>query len=244
MENTETGAEKEDKAIGEKQITVDDKIVQIVIDDSTGISLDDFHTNDKKILSLLNQDSDINDKQYTFNGLARKLGMHQQSLSRALHRLEDAGLVQRTENGYKLSKNLRSILVNKSRIDLENLSKRISKQYLQFTQILQLYIPTTVKAEQVVNRLVGKWFGNLRWIGLVEGDGGYVLQWENSDRFQVNMKIISRYAIIESNAVGEKNKADAMLSAYRILEQITKILKTVSDKSDRRNGLDSFSQYN
>jgi len=63
MENTETGAEKEDKAIGEKQITVDDKIVQIVIDDSTGISLDDFHTNDKKILSLLNQDSDINDKE-------------------------------------------------------------------------------------------------------------------------------------------------------------------------------------
>ena len=244
MENTETGAEKEDKAIGEKQITVDDKIVQIVIDDTPGISLYDFHTNDKKVLSLLNQDSDINDKRYTFNGLARKLGMHQQSLSRALHRLEDAGLVQRTENGYKLSKNLRSILVNKSRIDLENLSKRISKQYLQFTQILQLYIPTTVKAEQVVNRLVGKWFGNLRWIGLVEGDGGYVLQWENSDRFQVNMKIISRYAIIESNAVGEKNKADAMLSAYRILEQITKILKTVSDKSDRRNGLDSFSQYN
>src|SRR5436309_3840169 len=243
MENTETGAEKEDKAIGEKEITVDDKIVQIVIDDTTGISLDDFHTNDKKVLSLLNQDSDINDKRYTFNGLARKLVMHQQSLSRALHRLEDAGLVQRTENGYKLSKNLRSILVKKSRIDLENLSKRISKQYLQFTQILQLYIPTTVKTEQVVNRLVGKWFGNLRWIGLVEGDGGYVLQWANTDKYQVNLKIISRYAIIESNAVGEKNKADAMMSAYRILEQITKTLKTETDKSYRKS-LDPFNQYN
>src|SRR5207245_729242 len=243
MENTETGAEKEDKAIGEKQITVDDKIVQIVIDDSTGISLDDFHTNDKKILSLLNQDSDINDKQYTFNGLARKLGMHQQSLSRALRRLEDAGLVQKTENGYTLSKNLRSILVKKSRIDLENLSKKISKQYLQFAQILQLYIPTTVKVEQVVNRLVGKWFGNLRWIGLIEGDGGYILQWANTDKYKVNLKIISRYAIIESNAVGEKNKADAMMSAYRILEQITKTLKTETDKNYRKS-LDPFNQYN
>ena len=244
MENKETSPEKEDKEIGQKEVTVDEKTVQVIIDGSEGLSLDDFHTNDKKVLSLLNQDSDLNDNQYTFNGLARKLGMHQQSLSRALRRLEDAGIVQRTENGYKLSKNLRSILVKKSRMDLENLSKIISKQYLQFTQILQLYIPTTVKAEHVVNRLVGKWFGNLRWIGHVEGDGGYVLQWANNDRFQVNLKIVSRYAVIESNAVGEKNKADAIVSAYRILEQITKTLKTASDKSDRRNGLGSFSQYN
>ena len=195
------------------------------------------------MLSLLNHDSDLNDNQYTFNGIARRLGMHQQSLSRALHRLEDVGLVQKTENGYTLSKNLRSILVKKSRIDLENLSKKISKQYLQFTQILQLYIPTTVKVEQVVNRLVGKWFGNLRWIGLIEGDGGYILQWANTDKYQVNLKIISRYAIIESNAVGEKNKADGMMSAYRILEQITKTLKTETDKSYRKS-LDPFNQYN
>ena len=243
MENKETEPEKENKTIGEKEITVDDKIVQIVIDDSSGLCLDDFHTNDKKVLSLLNQDSDLNDNQYTFNGIARRLGMHQQSLSRALHRLEDASLVQKTENGYTLSKNLQSILVKKSRVDLENLSKKISKQYLQFTQILQLYIPTTVKVEQVVNRLVGKWFGNLRWIGLIEGDGGYILQWANTDKYQVNLKIISRYAIIESNAVGEKNKADAMMSAYRILEQITKTLKTETDKSYRKS-LDSFNQYN
>jgi len=58
------------------------------------------------------------------------------------------------------------------------------------------------------------------------------------------LKIVSRYAVIESNAVGEKNKADAIVSAYRILEQITKTLKTASDKSDRRSGLGSFSQYN
>ena len=106
-----------------------------------------------------------------------------------------------------------------------------------------MYIPTTVKVEQVVNRLVGKWFGNLRWIGLIEGDGGYILQWANTDKYQVNLKIISRYAIIESNAVGEKNKADAMMSAYRILEQITKTLKTETDKSYRKS-LDPFNQYN
>jgi len=240
MENKDS-PEKDEKITNEKEITVDDKIIQIIVDESSGISLDDFQSNDKKILSVLNQDSDLIDNQYTFNGLVRKLGIHQQSLSRALRRLEDAGLIQRTESGYKLSKNLRSILVKKSRIDLENLAKKISKQHLQFVQILQMYIPTTVKVDEVVDKLVGKWFGNLRWIGLVEGDGGYVLQWANSDKFLVNLKIVSRYATIESNATSEKDKAESMISAHRIFEQITKVLKTESEKNHKCN---NFSQYN
>ncbi|MDE1771008.1 MAG: helix-turn-helix transcriptional regulator, partial [Thaumarchaeota archaeon] len=109
MENKEIKTEIEEKK-EEKEITLDDKIVQLIIDDSTGISLDDFQANDKKVLSILNQDNDLADNQYTFNGLARKLGMHQQSLSRALHRLENSGLVEKSETGYRPSKNLRSIL--------------------------------------------------------------------------------------------------------------------------------------
>ena len=241
MENKDS-PEKDEKIATEKEITVDDKIMQIIVDESSGISLDDFQSNDKKILSVLNQDGDLVDNQYTFNGLVRKLGIHQQSLSRALHRLEDAGIILRTESGYKLRKNLRSVLVKKSRIDLEHLAKKISKQHLQFVQILQLYIPTTVKVDEIVDKLVGKWFGNLRWIGLIEGDGGYVLQWANSDKFQVNLKIISRYATIESNAVSEKDKAESMISAHKIFEQITKVLKTESEKSHKNNHF--YNQYN
>ncbi len=239
MDKIET--EIEDKTT-EKEIALDEKIVQVVIDDTIGISLDDFQENDKKILSVLNQDSDLAYNQYTFNGLARKLGMHQQSLSRSLHRLESSGLVEKSQTGYRLSRNLRSVLVKKSRLDLEDLSKKISKQHMQFVQVLQLYIPTTVKVEEIVSKLVGKWFGSLRWIGLVEGDGGYVLQWANDDKFQVNLKIVSRYAIVESNAVGDKDKAESMVSAYRIFEQITKIFQRT--KSGSRNSLDSFNQYN
>ncbi|MFZ1076193.1 MAG: MarR family transcriptional regulator [Nitrosotalea sp.] len=238
MENKEIRTEIEDKT-EEKEITVNDKIVQLIIDDASGISLDDFQVNDKKVLSILNQDNDLSDNQYTFNGLARKLGMHQQSLSRSLHRLENSGLVEKSAVGYRPSKNLRSILVKRSKLDLENLSRKVSKQH-QFVQVLQLYIPNTVEVEEIVNKLVGKWFGNLRWIGLIDGDGGYVLQWTNGDKFQVNLKIVSRYAIVESNAVGDKSKAEAMVSAYRIFEQITKVFQNKS--SGKR--LNSFSQYN
>ena len=218
--------------------------MQIIIDNSPDVSLDDFQINDKKVLSLLNQDSDVNDNQYTFNGLVRKLGIHQQSLARSLHRLENARLVKKTDYGYRLTKNLDSVLVKKSRIDLENLSKTISNQDSQFEQIIQLYIPTTVKVEDVVNRLLGKWFGTLRWIGVVEGDGGFVLQWASNDKYHVNLKLVSRYAVVESDAVGAKNKSDATINAHRILEQITKLLKEGQERPDGKNRYSSFGLYN
>src|SRR5574340_652456 len=241
--DTKNSPEKEEKPVHEKEVKVDDKLVQIIIDATSNLSLDDFQTNDKKVLSLLNQDGDINDNQYTFNGLVRKLGIHQQSLARSLHRLENAGLVKKTDYGYKLTKNLDSVLVKKSRIDLENLSKAIS-QHVQFEQIIQLYIPTTVKVEDVVEKLLGKWFGTLRWIGIVEGDGGYVLQWTSNDKYHVNLKLVSRYAVVESDAVGDKNKSEATINAHRILEQITKLLKEGQDRTDGKIRYNSFGPYN
>lgn len=242
--DTKDSDKKEDKPTNQKEVKVDDKMVQIIIDNSVDVSLDDFQTNDKKVLSLLNQDSDVNENQYTFNGLVRKLKIHQQSLTRALHRLESAGLVKKTEHGYTLTKNLDSILVKKSRIDLENLSKKISYQYGQFEQILQLYIPPEIKVEDVIKKLLGKWFGTLRWIGIVEGDGGYVLQWASSDKYHVNLKLFSRYAVVESDAIDAKLKSESIIHAHRILEQITKLLKERHERPGGKNKLHSFDSYN
>lgn len=243
MDNKNTDY-KDGGTIDKQEVRVDDKIVQVILDDSPVVSLDDFQTNDKKVLSLLNHDGDAIDSQYTFNGLVRKLGIHQQSLARSLHRLETAGLIKRTNSGYKLTENLNSMLVKKSRIDLENLSKRISRQYSNFEQIIQLYIPSNINVEDIINRLTGKWFGSLRWIGLFEDNSGYVLQWASDDKYQVNLKIISRYAVVESNAMGLKNKSDAMINAYRILEQVTKLLKESDKGTTGKNRFSSFGAYN
>ncbi|MDE1876339.1 MAG: hypothetical protein KGH86_05885 [Thaumarchaeota archaeon] len=242
--NTKDLREKEEKPGNEKEVKVDDKMVQIIIDSSSDVSLDDFQINDKKVLSLLNQDSDVNDNQYTFNGLVRKLGIHQQSLARSLHRLESAGLVKKTDYGYKITNNLDLVLAKKSRIDLENLSKTISPQYAQFEQIIQLYIPTTVKVEDIVAKLLGKWFGTLRWIGIVEGDGGCVLQWTSDDKYHVNLKLVTRYAVVESDAVGAKDKSEATINAHRILEHITKLLKENQVQRDAKSQYSSFDMYN
>lgn len=239
MQNKES--QEKDKPENQKEVKVDDKMVQIIIDNSADVSLDDFQTNDKKVLSVLNQDSDVSNNQYTFNGLVRKLKIHQQSLTRSLRRLESAGLIKKTDYGYRLAKNLDSILVKKSRIDLENLSKGTSPHYEQFEQILQLYIPTDILVEDVITKLLGKWFGTLRWIGIVEGDGGYVLQWASSDKYHVNLKLVSRYAVVESDALGAKLKAESIIHAQKILEQITKLLK---EKPVEKNSFHSFQSYN
>jgi hypothetical protein len=55
---------------------------------------------------------------------------------------------------------------------------------------------------------------------------------------------VSRYAVVESDAVGAKNKSDATINAYHILEQITKLLKESQERPDGKNRYGSFGVYN
>ena len=47
------------------------------------------------------------DATYTFQGLKRRLGLHQEKLTRILRRLEDNNLVAKTEEGYRTLKHSR-----------------------------------------------------------------------------------------------------------------------------------------
>jgi hypothetical protein len=89
-----------------------------------------------------------------------------------------------------------------------------------------------------VRALVGKWFGNLRWIGLIESGTGFTLQWASQDgAFQINLRMVADYVVIETNAAGEKEKVQAMVGSYAIYQQITKILQ------DRLAPANSYTLY-
>jgi hypothetical protein len=97
-----------------------------------------------------------------------------------------------------------------------------------YIQLLQTYISVDIKPEEILYGLIGKWFNNLRWVGMIESEaGGYMLQWINDDHygFQINLRLISDYLIIETNAASDKEKIEAMIGSYRIFEQISKILR-------------------
>ena len=173
--------------------------------------LEDIHGNDSKILSLLNQETGT---YYSFKGLMRKLNLHQQSLTRALGRLESLGLVKRFEHGYKLNE------IDKKR------STDVCRKPCAYRHLLQAYIPPGIEAKEIVRKLSGRWFSRIRWIGLIESETSYILQWINEDNtFQVNVRIIWDHIIIETNAVSDKDKIEAVVASFKIFDQIVKLLQ-------------------
>ena len=202
---------KQEESVKGNEVISGGKTAQILIEEET-LSPADFHNNDNKILAVLNEAG----SNYSFKGLMRKLNLHQQSLSRALHRLEEMGFVEKSPLGYKLSKNGESTI---PRIDLHRPKGR------EYMQLLQTYIPLNIRAVQVVRQLVGRWFKNLRWLGMIESGTGYTLQWASDDgSFEINLRLIADYIIIETNASTEKEKVEAMVGSYAIYEQITKVM--------------------
>jgi len=169
----------------------------------------DVRPNDHKVLETLGEDK----SSYTFRGLMRKLGMHQESLSRSLRRLDELGLVEKSHMGYKLSK--KGELFAKGSF----VQARIA-----YIPLLQTYIPANIDVSNIVNSLAGRWFKNLRWLGMIEGEMGHMLQWVSEDNsFQVNLRIVGNYIIIETNADNDKHKVEAMVSAYRVFEHVSKL---------------------
>ena len=213
---------KAEDSVKEKEVISGGKTAQILVEEET-LSAADFHNNDNKILSLLNEAG----SNYSFKGLMRKLSLHQQSLSRALHRLEEMGLVEKSPVGYRLSKTGESAI---SKFDALRPKGR------EYMQLLQTYIPLNVRASEIVRQLVGRWFKNLRWLGMIESGTGYTLQWSSDDgSFQINLRLIADYIVIETNASTEKEKVEAMVGSYAIYEQITKAMQSkLGAYADRR----------
>lgn len=61
----------------------------------------------------------------------------------------------------------------------------------------------------------------------MESEIGYTLQWINEhDTFQINLSIIWDHLIIETNALSDDDKIEAMVGSCKIFEQITKLLQT------------------
>ena len=179
-----------------------------------------FHMNDGKILSLLHQETGMN--YYSFTGLMRKLNLHQQSLARALNRLQDVGLINKSNKGYTLTKT-GILMLSKSSIVSYMDKTRKGKEYVQ---LLQTFIDIKIRTKEIVHSLIGKWFKNLRWAGLFENETECVLQWISDDNsFQINLRMMSGYIMIETNAISDKEKIEAMIGSCRIFEQIIRILQ-------------------
>lgn len=127
----------------------------------------DLREHDREVLEFLSQDPFT---QVAFQGLRRRLGIHPEQLSRALHRLAEDNLVEHTDLGYRVTPRA-----------MEVLSPGALRPDGPGITILQTYLPTNLDLRRLVQTLRGAWVGPLRWYGLSEFADGMRLAWALED---------------------------------------------------------------
>jgi len=150
---------------------------------------------------------------FTFEGLKRRLGLHPETLSRIIARLEAEGVIKKSDEGYTVTTDITKQLKHHSNITF---STRVI--------LLQTYLPSDIPTQDLVSRLRGKWFGLLRWLGLAKNPEETTLKWvtENSE-IQLDAEIAQNTLTIEAKFLRGYNQNLALKAAYQLMTHISKL---------------------
>jgi len=174
--------------------------------------------NDLVILKAIGEDEDA--KELSFQGIKRKLGLHQETLSRALHRLQRDGFVERLDHAYRISPK------GISTIGEPKLSPKMEMGDPYSVSLLRARLPSDVNISELVNSLSYKWFGNLRWLGSTQAPDSATLSWMTNDSgLKISIKIKEDFLTIETFPLGSNSVSDAARSAFELFDHVSKALK-------------------
>ena len=149
---------------------------------------------------------------FTFDGLKRRLGLHSETLSRVLCRLEDREFVEKGADGYKVTSKIREFL----RFPPKSKEPRVP--------ILQTFLSPDVPIHQVVSDLRGKWFGVLRWLGCSENYECITLKWITEDGgTQVDAVFSNSGLNIDAKLLHGKDLNVALQASYQLIGHIAKL---------------------
>jgi hypothetical protein len=169
--------------------------------------LQDLREHDREVLEFLSKDPAA---QVAFQGIRRRLGIHPEQLSRALHRLAEDDLVQKTEVGYRVTPKARSIFS----------PKEWSSDHPGAT-ILQTYLPADVDMRTFVASLRGSWIGPLRWYGVVDSSDELRLSWALEDEsIQLDVRVHAGQLTITANVASHDRFDEAARLGHLLFRQI------------------------
>jgi hypothetical protein len=171
------------------------------------------HLDDRVLIALQELHGRI-----AFSGLRRVLRAHPESLSRSLRRLEREGLVERGDGGYRA-------LSGDAPIDASAVS--------QLRPIARVQVPFGTAPETVHRRLAGHWFGNLRWVGVIDRPSQRLLAWARRDGSGYVLLGIHggslRVYVPDEPGPGELTEAED--AAYELLGHAVEVLRPVAPRS-------------
>ena len=150
---------------------------------------------------------------FSFEGLKRRLGLHPETLSRILLRLEQEGFVEKKAEGYGVTSRINEFLRTNQ---IYNSESRVP--------LLQTFLPSDISVMQLVLDLRGRWFGFLRWLGLSDNGGSVTLKWITEDGgIQVEAHISETALAIDAKFLQKKNMNMALKASYQLLNHISKL---------------------
>jgi DNA-binding MarR family transcriptional regulator len=164
---------------------------------------------DADVLALIeNEDLAI----FTFDGLKRRTGLHPETLSRILVRLEQEGIVKKEHEGYRVTPKITKLKLNQAHKEETT------------TPLIQTFLPSDLMTQQLILSLKGKWFGVLRWLGISENSDGVTLKWITEDGgIQIAANIQGTALNIEAKFLTNNNLNLALKASYQLMSNIGKL---------------------
>jgi hypothetical protein len=183
--------------------------------------------NDLIILKAIGDDVDV--RELSFQGIKRKLGLHQETLSRALHRLQRDGFVERLDHAYRISpKGI--ITIGEGKQGISSKSEIVDSYSVS---LLRAKLPSDVNVPDLVSSLSYKWFGNLRWLGSTQTADSATLSWITNDSgLKISIRIKEEVLTIETFPIGSNSISDAARSAFELFDHVSRALKGSSRSSN------------
>ncbi len=164
---------------------------------------------DSNVLTVINEEKLT---KFTFDGLKRRLRIHPETLSRILSRLEDGGIIEKGLDGY--------IVTSKATEYVDANTPSNASGIL----LVHSLLPPSISVHQMVSDLIGKWFGELRWLGYAENSEGMILKWITEDgATQVEARFSDSSLSISAKALTEKDMNSAIMASYKLMGYISRL---------------------
>jgi len=164
---------------------------------------------DREVLEFLSQNPS---SLLGFQGLKRKLRIHPEQLSRALHRLAGDGLVEQTELGYRITRRALDLIV-----------PAVEEEDQDGTTVIQASMPSDVDIRDLVAEMKGTWIRPLRWQGITESAHGQLLSWVTPDNeVQIDARIQNGLLTISTRVTFQERLDEAIKLGHLIFQHISR----------------------
>jgi predicted transcriptional regulator len=179
-----------------------------------GPEIDEYDLDDREreVLRFLSSEHNA---YFSFQGLRRKLGFHQETLTRTLKRLEEARVIERSPEGYRLKDSGTGFSFS---VPTPSVSK----------PIIDAYLPAQVDVTVLFQRLRGRWFSNFRWLGYSHDGDHLSMSWISEDgQLQLQARIGGGKIIVSADSLSDDQKSLQVAAAYQLFDHISKIAEEI-----------------